>query len=157
MARVSVEEAGKEELGRVDLPKPTKREPERVYIDMMVFSRPNLTLANHLKPIYVTTHLEGVLFKRVLIDGGAAVKVLPFKQMKRVFRSEEDLILTDLTVSSFSGTITKTHGIFHLDVDLGSKKIMSAFFVVDITSTYGALLGQDWIHQSLSVPSTLHQ
>ncbi|KAM2829308.1 hypothetical protein PS2_035002 [Malus domestica] len=34
---------------------------------------------------------------------------------------------------------------------------MLAFFVVDCTSTYGALLGRDWIHQSLAIPSTLHQ
>ena len=34
---------------------------------------------------------------------------------------------------------------------------MLAFFVVDISSTYGALLGRDWTHQSLSMSSTLHQ
>ncbi|KAM1169293.1 hypothetical protein ACFX19_031634 [Malus domestica] len=34
---------------------------------------------------------------------------------------------------------------------------MMAFFVMDCTSTYGALLGRDWIHQSLAIPSTLHQ
>ncbi|KAM1794850.1 hypothetical protein FF2_034684 [Malus domestica] len=72
-------------------------------------------------------------------------------------KSEEDLIPTDLTVSSFSGAITRTHGILPLEVDLGSKQIMLAFFVVDNTSTYEALLGRYWIHQSLSVPSTLHQ
>lgn len=58
---------------------------------------------------------------------------------------------------SFSGAITKTHGILPLVVDLGSKKIMMVFFVVDNSFTYGALLGRDWIHQSLSIPSTLHQ
>ena len=77
--------------------------------------------------------------------------------MKRMCRSEDDLIPIDLTVSSSSGAITKTHGILPLKVDLGSKQIMLAFFVIDSTSTYGALLGKDWIHQSLSVPSTLHQ
>ncbi|KAM2215001.1 hypothetical protein ACFXTI_021662 [Malus domestica] len=123
----------------------------------MVFSRPNISIANHLKPIYVTAHLEGVPFKRILIDGGAAVNVLPAKQMKKLGRGTEDLILTDLTVSSFSGAITKTHGILPLEVDLGSKQIMLAFFVVDCTSTYGALLGRDWVHQSLAIPSTLHQ
>ena len=123
----------------------------------MVFSRPSLTIANHLKPIYVTVHLEGVPFKRVLIDGGVAVNVLPYKQMKKMCRSEEDLIPTDLTVSSFSGAITRTHRILPLEVNLGSKQIMLAFFVVDSTSTYGALLGQNWIHQSFFVPSTLHQ
>ncbi|KAM1928265.1 hypothetical protein ACFX13_029955 [Malus domestica] len=157
MAHVSVEETGKEESGRIGLLKLTKKEPKRMYSDIMVFSCLSLTLANHLKPIYVTVHLEEVSFKRVLIDGGAAVNVLPYKQMKNMCKSEEDLIPTDLTVSSFSGTITKTHGILHLEVDLGSKKIMLAFFVMDNTSTYGALLGRDWIHQSLFVPFTLHQ
>ncbi|XP_070664494.1 uncharacterized protein [Malus domestica] len=123
----------------------------------MVFSCPNMLLANHLKPIYVAAHLEWVPFKRILIDGGAAVNVLLVKQMKRIGRGTKDLIPTDLTVSSFSGAITKTHGILPLEVDLGSKQIMLAFFVVDCTSTYGALLGRDWIHQSLAIPSTLHQ
>ncbi|KAM2945415.1 hypothetical protein COP2_028335 [Malus domestica] len=77
--------------------------------------------------------------------------------MKKLGRGTEDLIPTDLTISSFLGVITKTHGILPLEVDLGSKQIMLAFFVVDCTSTYGALLGRDWIHQSLDIPSTLHQ
>ena len=34
---------------------------------------------------------------------------------------------------------------------------MLAFFVVDNSFTYKVLLGRDWIHQSLSIPSTLHQ
>ncbi|XP_070667370.1 uncharacterized protein [Malus domestica] len=112
----------------------------------MVFNRPNISLANHLKPIYVTAHLEGMPFRRILIDGWAAVNVLPAKQMKKLGRGTEDLIPTDLTVSSFSGTITKTLGILPLEVDLGSKHIMLTFFVVDCTSTYGALFGRDWIH-----------
>ncbi|KAM1116035.1 hypothetical protein ACFX19_006705 [Malus domestica] len=77
--------------------------------------------------------------------------------MKKLGRGTEDLIPTNLTISSFSGAITKTHGILPLEVDLGSKQTMLAFFVVDCTSTYGALLGRDWIHQSLAIPSTLHQ
>ncbi|KAM1185229.1 hypothetical protein ACFX2G_014857 [Malus domestica] len=97
----------------------------------MVFSRPSLTLANYLKPIYVTAHLKGIPFKRVLINEGAAVNVLPYKQMKKMYKSEEYLIPTDLTVSNFSGAITRTHGILPLEVDLGSKQIMQAFFVVD--------------------------
>ncbi|KAM2294997.1 hypothetical protein ACFX1S_034847 [Malus domestica] len=107
----------------------------------MVFVRPSSSLASHLKPIYVTAHLEGIPFKRVLIDGGATVNVLSYKQMKKMCRSKEDLIPTDLTVSSFSEAITRTHGILPLEVDLGSKQIMLACFVVDNTSTYGALLG----------------
>ncbi|KAM2128039.1 hypothetical protein ACFX1R_007885 [Malus domestica] len=157
MAYVNVEVAGEKELEKAESSKTFKDGPLRIYTDKMVFSRPNMLMANHLKPIYVAAHLEGVPFKRVLIDSSAAANVLPAKQMKKIGRGVEDLIPTDLTVSSFPGAITKTHGILPLDVDLGSKQIMLAFFMVDCTSTYGALLGKDWIHQSLAIPSTLHQ
>ncbi|KAM2301037.1 hypothetical protein ACFX1S_031986 [Malus domestica] len=157
MAHVNVEVAGECELGKAESSKTFKDGLLRIYKDKMVFRRLNILLANHLKPIYVAAHLEGVPFKRILIDGGRAVNVLPAKQMKKMKRGIEDFIPTDLTVSSFSGAITKTYGILPLEVDLGSKQIMLAFFVVDCTSTYGALLGRDWIHQSLAIPSTLHQ
>ncbi|KAM1158439.1 hypothetical protein ACFXTH_031811 [Malus domestica] len=157
MAHVSVKVAGEGEFGKAESSETFKDGPLRIYKDKMVFRRPNILLANHLKPIYVAAHLEGVPFKRILIDGGSAVNVLPAKQMMKMGRRIEDLIPTDLTVSSFSGAITKTHGILPIEVDLGSKQIMLAFFVVDCTSTYGALLGRDWIHQSFAIPSTLHQ
>lgn len=110
------------------MPDLARKEPKRVYSDKMVFSKPILSLANHLKLIYVTNYLEG----------------------------EEYIIRTDLTVSSFNGAITITHGILPLKVDLGSKQIMLAFFVVDNNINYRALLGRDWIHRSLYVPSTLN-
>ncbi|CAL8174732.1 unnamed protein product [Prunus armeniaca] len=73
-------------------------------------------------------------------------------------RTENDLIPTCLIVTNFTGGITKTHGTLYVDVIVGTKKLKIAFFVVDTTSTtYNALLGKNWIHQSLCVPSTLHQ
>ncbi|KAM2102089.1 hypothetical protein TB1_000435 [Malus domestica] len=152
MTLVSVEEAGKKRLTMAGLSK--RKEPEMVYSNQMVFNKPSLALVNHLKPIYVVAHLKGVPFKRVLLDGGAAVNVLPLKQMKRLCRRSYS---TYLTVSSFSKAITKTYGILPLEVDLRSKQIMLAFFVMDNNSTYRALLGRDWIHQSLYVSFTLHQ
>ncbi|KAM1344100.1 hypothetical protein ACFX2F_008223 [Malus domestica] len=157
MAHVNVEVVEEGESGKAESVEASKDGPFRIYTNEMVFSRPNISLANHLKPIYITAHLEMVPFKRILIDRRAAVNVLPAKQMRKMGRGTEDLIPTDLTVSSFSGAITKTHGILPLEVDLGSKQIMLAFFVVDCTSTYGALLRRDWIHQILAIPSTLHQ
>ncbi|KAM1006307.1 hypothetical protein ACFX2A_003075 [Malus domestica] len=143
MAHISIEEARRRESGRIGLLELIKKELDRVYSDKMVFSCPSMALANHLKPIYVIAHLERVPFKRVLIDGGNEVNVLPYKQMKMMCRSKEDLTPTDLTISSFFGAITRTYGILLLEVDLGSKQIMLAFFIVDNTSTYGALLGRD--------------
>ncbi|KAM0993612.1 hypothetical protein ACFX2A_009376 [Malus domestica] len=34
---------------------------------------------------------------------------------------------------------------------------MTAFFIVDSKTEYNALLGQDWIHQTSCIPSSLYQ
>ncbi|KAM2903569.1 hypothetical protein COP2_003375 [Malus domestica] len=115
MAHVSVEDTGQGEPNQTGLLEPSIRKLEMIYSDKMVFARLSSSRANHLKPIYVTAHLEGVPFKRVLIDGETAVNVLPYKQMKKMCMSEEDLIPTDLIVSSFFGAITKMHGILPLE------------------------------------------
>ncbi|KAM2527673.1 hypothetical protein TB1_024901 [Malus domestica] len=69
MAHVYVEIARERELGKVESSEESKDGPLRIYTDNMVFSCPNMLLTNHLKPIYVAAHLEGVPFKRILIDG----------------------------------------------------------------------------------------
>ncbi|CAN6695530.1 unnamed protein product [Malus baccata var. baccata] len=97
MAQVNVEVVEEDNSGKAEPSEASKGRPLRIYTDEMVFSRPSISLANHLKPIYVSAHLEGVPFKRILIDGGAAVNVLPAKQMRKMGRGTEDLIPTDLT------------------------------------------------------------
>ncbi|CAL2247887.1 unnamed protein product [Prunus armeniaca] len=100
----------------------------------------------------------GVPIPKVMVDGGAAINLLPHRMLSKMGRTERDLISTRLIVTNFAWGITKTPGILDVDVIVGSKKLKIAFFVVDTTSaTYNALLGKDWIHQSLCVPSTLHQ
>ncbi|CAL8135262.1 unnamed protein product [Prunus armeniaca] len=84
---------------------------------------------------------------KVMVDGGAAINLLPHRLLVKIGKTEKDLIPTCLIVTNFARGITKTHGILDLDVKVGTKKLKIAFFVVDITSTtYNALLGRDWIH-----------
>ncbi|KAM2028091.1 hypothetical protein PS1_020609 [Malus domestica] len=64
MALVNIEEVSKEESSLADLHDPMQKEPERVYSDKMMFKKPSLALANHLKPIYMTANLEGVFFQK---------------------------------------------------------------------------------------------
>ncbi|KAI5355298.1 hypothetical protein L3X38_008193 [Prunus dulcis] len=112
----------------------------------------------YLRPLFITANFRGVPIPKVMVDGGAAINLLPHRLLSKMGRTEKDLIPTRLTVTNFAGDITKTHGILDVDVIVGTKELKIAFFVVDTTSTtYNALLGRDWIHQSLCVPSTLHQ
>lgn len=45
----------------------------------------------------------------------------------------------------------------HPEILVGSKSVVSAFFVVDSNASYNALLGRDWIHSAKCMPSSMHQ
>ncbi|CAL9019579.1 unnamed protein product, partial [Prunus brigantina] len=142
---------------QIDSPK-AGRTANKTPTKQLCFSKPTKEMANHLRPLFITANFGGVPIPKVMVDGGAAINLLPHRMLNKMGRTEKDLIPTRLTVTNFAGGITKTHGILDVDVIVGSKELKIAFFVVDTTSTtYNALLGRDWIHQSLCVPSTLHQ
>ncbi|CAL2238677.1 unnamed protein product [Prunus armeniaca] len=136
----------------------TEGTANKLAADQLCFSKPTKEMANHLRPLFITANFGGVPIPKIMVDGGAAINLLPHRMLSKMGRIEADLIPTRLTVTNFAGDIIKTLGILDVDVIVGSKKLKIAFFVVDTTSTtYNALLGRDWIHQSLCVPSTLHQ
>ncbi|CAL9021021.1 unnamed protein product [Prunus brigantina] len=136
----------------------TGRTTMKMVTEQLCFSKPTKEMANHLRPLFITANFGGVPIPKVILDGGVAIILLPHRLLVKMGRTEKDLIPTRLTVTNFARGITKTHGILDVDVIVGTKKLKFAFFVVDTTSiTYNALLGKNWIHQSLCVPSTLHQ
>ncbi|CAL9020092.1 unnamed protein product, partial [Prunus brigantina] len=94
---------------------------------------------------------------KVLVDTGATVNILPASVMKKLKKSSDELIPTETTVSGFVGDTTRSKGIIPLQVRVGGKIRMTAFFVVETTAPFSALLGRDWIHGSMCVPSSLHQ
>ncbi|BFG25203.1 hypothetical protein CerSpe_114770 [Prunus speciosa] len=126
-------------------------------IPQVFFTRSTRAMTKHLRPLFISAKINGVPFKKVLNDGGAIVNILPFKRLEKLGKNKADLIPTDLTVSNFARTITATHGILVAEFEVGSKNLMVSYLVVDITSSYHALMGRDWIHQSMSIPSSLQQ
>ena len=47
-------------------------------------------------------------------------------------------------------------GVFPADMTVGSKTALTAFFVVKAAASYKVLVGRDWIHAWMVVPSSLH-
>ena len=95
----------------------------RVLID-----RPPFAMTMHLKPLYLynrsiyiynnnrKVHLEGVPVSWVLVDGGAAVNILPWSVLNRLGKNKDDLLPTDLCIINFTGGISKTMGVFPADM-----------------------------------------
>ena len=64
----------------------------------------------HLKPLYLynrKVHLEGVPVSWVLVDGEAAVNILPWSVLNRLGKNKDDLLPTDLCIKHFTGGIYK--------------------------------------------------
>jgi hypothetical protein len=123
----------------------------------IVFEKPSKQMTQHLKPLYIKAHMNGRLVNKVLMDNGAAVNILPYKILRKLAKTEEYLIPSDMAVNGFTGEPTLTKRIIPIQIKVGSKVNNAAFFVVNTKSAYNALLGRDWIHSNWVVPSSLHQ
>ena len=105
--------------------------------------KPFMEMMRHIKPLYVRAHLNGKSVSKVLIDNGSAVKVMPSRMLRALRMSINDLIETEVAVSAFTREVSKTLGILPIDITIGSKTALSAFFVTDFTANYNILLGRD--------------
>ena len=45
----------------------------------------------------------------------------------------------------------------NVKLTIGSKTLLTTFFVIDGKGSYSLLLGHDWIHTNCCVPLTMHQ
>jgi hypothetical protein len=82
---------------------------------------------------------------------------MPYSVLRRLGRSAEDLIKTNVALSDFNGQALEAQGVLNVDLTVGSKTIPTSFFIVSGKSTYTVLLGRDWIHANYCIPSMMHQ
>jgi hypothetical protein len=59
--------------------------------------------SQHLKSLYVWGHIDGKLISRMLIDGGAAVNLMPFSVFKKLGREDNELVKTNLMLNGVWG------------------------------------------------------
>lgn len=62
-----------------------------------------------------------------------------------------------MKMSDFTRGPMKATGVLIADIMVGPKASQLAFFVVEGKPSYNVLLGRDWFHPSVRVPSILHQ
>jgi hypothetical protein len=123
----------------------------------VIFEKPREKSYKHLKALYLRGYINGQPVNKMLVDTGAAVNIMPYSMLRRLGRSNADLIKTNVTLSDFNGQASETQGVLNVDLTIGRKTIPTSFFIVDSKSTYAVLLGRDWIHANCCIPSTMHQ
>ncbi|KAK1644749.1 hypothetical protein QYE76_062554 [Lolium multiflorum] len=111
----------------------------------------------HNCPLYVEGNIGAAYLRRILIDPGSAVNILPLRSLKRAGFTEEDLESTDVMICGFDNQGKPTLGAITVKIQMSTFNFKVRFFVVEANTSYSALLGRPWIHKYRVVPSTLHQ
>jgi hypothetical protein len=123
----------------------------------VIFEKPREKNYKHLKPLYLKGYINGHLINKMLVDTGAAVNIMPYSVLRRLGRSAEDLIKTNVTLSDFNDQASEAQGILNVDLTMGSKTVLTSFFIISSKSMYTVLLGRDWIHANCCIHSMMHQ
>jgi hypothetical protein len=123
----------------------------------IIFEKPREKNYKHLKALYLQGYINGHLVNKMLVDTGATVNIMPYSVLRRLGRSAEDLIKTNIALNDFNGQASEAQGILNVDLTVGSKTVPTSFFIINNKSTYTVLLRRDWIHANCCIPSMMHQ
>jgi hypothetical protein len=123
----------------------------------VIFEKPREKSYKHLKALYLKAYINGHPVNKRLVYTSASVNIMPYSVLRRLGRSAEDLIKTNVTLSDFNGQASEAQGVLNVDLTMESKTIPTSFFVISSKSTYTVLLGRDWIHANCCIPSMMHQ
>ena len=93
----------------------------------------------------------------MLVDGGASINLMPYTTFRKLGTGPGDLIETDMMLKDFEDNMSTTQGAMNVELTIGSKTLLTTFFVIDGKGSYNLLLGNDWIHANCCVPLTMHQ
>jgi hypothetical protein len=123
----------------------------------VIFEKPREKNYKHLKTLYLKGYINGHPVSKMLVDTGATVNIMPYLVLYWLGHSAEDLIKINITLSDFNGQASEAQGVLNMDLTVGSKTILTSFFIVSSKSTYTVPLGRDWIHANCCIPSMMHQ
>ena len=101
--------------------------------------------------------VDGKSMNKMLVDGGTSVNLMPYTTFRKLGKGLGDLIETDMMLKDFGDNASKTRGAMNVELTIGSKTLLTTFFVIDGNGSYSLLLGRDWNHANYCVPWTMHQ
>ena len=121
------------------------------------FEIPDQGMKGHLKPLYIRAKVEQVGINKVLVDGGAAVNLMPQFMLKKIGMFDTDVKPHNMVLSNYEGKIGHTLGVIQVELTVGSITRPTMFMMIPAKENYNLLLGREWIHGIGAVPSTMHQ
>ena len=108
-----------------------------------IFEKPEDDKRQHLKALFLKEFVDGKPVTKMLVDGGAAVNIMPYMMLHKLGKSQDDLAKTDMMLKDFEGAVSPALGALCVDLTIGSKTLPTTFFVIDGKGSYNLLLCRD--------------
>jgi len=122
-----------------------------------IFEKPADSERQHPKALFVKGKVDGQPMTKILVDGGAAINIMPYAVYRKLGKGDQDLTKTDMMLKDFEGNVSPVKGAICVELAIGSKTLLTNFFVISGKGAYNLLLGRDWIHANCCISSTMHQ
>ncbi|KEH15977.1 hypothetical protein MTR_0401s0010 [Medicago truncatula] len=100
------------------------------------FDRPDYHMKSHLKPLFTQAKINNIGVNKVLLDGGAAVNLLPQSLLKKISLSKSDLKPHNVALSNYEGRSGSSFGAFEVDLVVGTIKTTTLFLVMPSKTNY---------------------
>jgi hypothetical protein len=110
---------------------------------MTIFEKPTDDERQHLKALFVKVRVDGQPVSKILIDGGAAINIMPYVMYRKLGKGDQDLTKTDIVLKDFEGNVSPAKGAVCVELTIGSKTLPTMFFVINGKGAYNLLLGRD--------------
>jgi hypothetical protein len=83
-----------------------------------------------MRPLYLRGYVNGKPLTKMFVDGGEAVNVMSYTTFRKLGTGPRDLTPTSIVLTDFVGNPSDTKGCVHVDLMIGSKTLLTNFFVI---------------------------
>jgi hypothetical protein len=83
---------------------------------------------------------------------------MSYSLYRKLGKQDDELVKTNMTLSGVgTDSWIKAKGVMSVELTIGTKTLIVAFFIANVEGNFSLILGSDWIHSNQCVPSTLYQ
>jgi len=95
-----------------------------------MFEKPTDDERQHLKALFVKGRVDGQPMSKILVDGGAAINIMPYTVYQKLGKGDQDLTKTDMMLKDFEGNVSPIKGAICVELTIGSKTLPTTFFFI---------------------------
>lgn len=108
-----------------------------------MFERPSPGMMYHLKPLFIREKVDEITIKKVFVDGGATINLIPYTLFKKIGKCDDDLRQHNMVLSNYEGKISNILGVVQVDLTIGMTTRSMLFMVINSKSNFNLLLDEN--------------